>query len=299
MDTRSALRTALVRGSAFTLVTAAYLLIGGTLGGYLWCVYVGFFLTMAFGAKGEDLPRYLCSFLAGYVWAAVYVYLPELLGGLMPGAAATVVSEFVVTAGLLFLHLRFLSGTWLGKIPAVFCRRGHGLCLRRTAKRPARGPLRLHRHTHGLRHGLDNSAAGALRPGEKLIRKCPGPRTGAFFAVFGGFSALFEHLRLVGAQRFGGGVGGHVREHRLAEVAQTAGQRGAFPAEVAQDGVLLSVQPAGIGYDLAALGQELPPVAAQQRRGGVPQGDERAVIVQDGVRGRPPRPRRLYRCSSG
>ena len=120
MDTRSALRTALVRGSAFTLVTAAYLLIGGTLGGYLWCVYVGFFLTMAFGAKGEDLPRYLCSFLAGYVWAAVYVYLPELLGGLMPGAAATVVSEFVVTAGLLFLHLRFLSGTWLGKIPAVF-----------------------------------------------------------------------------------------------------------------------------------------------------------------------------------
>ncbi len=120
MDTRSALRTALVRGSAFTLVTAAYLLIGGTLGGYLWCVYVGFFLTMAFGAKGEDLPRYLCSFLAGYVWAAVYVYLPELLGGFIPGAAATVVSEFVVTAGLLFLHLRFLSGTWLGKIPAVF-----------------------------------------------------------------------------------------------------------------------------------------------------------------------------------
>ena len=52
MDTRSALRTALVRGSAFALVTAAYLLIGGTLGGYLWCVYVGFFLTMAFGAKG-------------------------------------------------------------------------------------------------------------------------------------------------------------------------------------------------------------------------------------------------------
>ena len=114
MDTRSALRTALVRGSAFALVTAAYLLIGGTLGGYLWCVYVGFFLTMAFGAKGEDLPRYLCSFLAGYVWAAVYVYLPELLGGFMPGAAATVVSEFVVTAGLLFLHLRFLSGTCLG-----------------------------------------------------------------------------------------------------------------------------------------------------------------------------------------
>ena len=40
VDTRSALRTALVRGSAFALVTAAYLLIGGRLGGSLWCVYV-------------------------------------------------------------------------------------------------------------------------------------------------------------------------------------------------------------------------------------------------------------------
>lgn len=120
MDTRSALRTALVRGTAFALVTAAYLLIGGRLGGFLWCVYVGFFLTMAFGADGRELPRCLCSFLAGYVWAAAYVYLPELLSGLMPEAAATVASEFVVTAGLLFLHLRFLSRTWLGKVPAVF-----------------------------------------------------------------------------------------------------------------------------------------------------------------------------------
>ena len=184
MDTRSALRTALVRGSAFTLVTAAYLLIGGTLGGYLWCVYVGFFLTMAFGAKGEDLPRYLCSFLAGYVWAAVYVYLPELLGGLMPGAAATVVSEFVVTAGLLFLHLRFLSGTWLGKIPAVFAAVVTVFASGGLQKRPARGPLRLHRHTHGLRHGLDNSAAGALRPGEKVDKKMPRSTDRGIFCCF-------------------------------------------------------------------------------------------------------------------
>ena len=119
MTSRRAFVTAAVRGVAFALVTALFTAVP-LFHGYLWCVYIGFFLTMAFGAKGEDLPRYLCSFLAGYVWAAVYVYLPELLGGLMPGAAATVVSEFVVTAGLLFLHLRFLSGTWLGKISAVF-----------------------------------------------------------------------------------------------------------------------------------------------------------------------------------
>lgn len=120
MSSPEALRVALVRGAAFALVTAAYLLIGGALEGYLWCVYVGFFLTMAFGARWEELPRYLCSFLCGYGWAAVYVYLPGLLGGFLPGTAATVLSEFLVTGGLLFIHLRFLSRTWFNKIPAVF-----------------------------------------------------------------------------------------------------------------------------------------------------------------------------------
>ena len=76
MTTRKALNIALVRGAAFAIVTAVYLLIGGAFGGYLWCVYVGFFLTMAFGAAPQDLPNYLCSLLAGYAWAAVYVYRP-------------------------------------------------------------------------------------------------------------------------------------------------------------------------------------------------------------------------------
>lgn len=120
MTTRRALSIALVRGAAFAAVTALYLLIGGKFGGYLWCVYVGFFLTMAFGAAPRDLPNYLCSLLAGYVWAAVYVYLPQLLGEAMSGMAASVVSEFAVTALLLFVHLRFLGQTWLNKVPAVF-----------------------------------------------------------------------------------------------------------------------------------------------------------------------------------
>ena len=120
MTTRKALNIALVRGAAFAIVTAVYLLIGGEFGGYLWCVYVGFFLTMAFGAAPQDLPNYLCSLLAGYVWAAVYVYLPRALGGIMPGGAASVVSEFAVTALLLFIHLRFLGRTWFNKVPAVF-----------------------------------------------------------------------------------------------------------------------------------------------------------------------------------
>ena len=51
-----ALVTGLVRGAAFAAITLVYSLVG-VLGGLLWCVYVGFFLTMAFGAKKNETPK--------------------------------------------------------------------------------------------------------------------------------------------------------------------------------------------------------------------------------------------------
>lgn len=120
MKTKDALHIAIVRGLAFALVTLAYIVIGGKLQSALWCVYVGFFLTMAFGAKKEELPNYLCSFLFGYVWVFAYYGVPSALSHVMPADAATVIAEFLVTGTLLFVHLRFLSKTWLNKIPAIF-----------------------------------------------------------------------------------------------------------------------------------------------------------------------------------
>lgn len=121
MNNKQAFITAAVRGVAFALITALFT--GAPLfQGFLWCVYIGFFLTMAFGVKAAEFPNYLFSLLAGYVWAIPYVYghsWLEQMFGLSP-LVALCLSELVLTFLLIYLHLRFLSKTWLNKIPAVF-----------------------------------------------------------------------------------------------------------------------------------------------------------------------------------
>lgn len=62
MTSRRAFVTAAVRGVAFALVTALFTAVP-LFHGYLWCVYIGFFLTMAFGVKLPEYPNYLCSLL--------------------------------------------------------------------------------------------------------------------------------------------------------------------------------------------------------------------------------------------
>ena len=117
MTSRRAFVTAAVRGVAFALFTAVPLFHG-----YLWCVYIGFFLTMAFGVKLPEYPNYLCSLLVGYVWAFAYVFGHQWLEDwfAMPSLLALSLSELVLTFLLLFVHLRFLSRTWFNKVPAVF-----------------------------------------------------------------------------------------------------------------------------------------------------------------------------------
>lgn len=113
--------TALVRGIAFALITLLYTVIP-VLQGFLWCIYIGFFLTMAFGAKKKELPNYICSLLAGYIWSFGYVYghvaLESMFG--MPTVASLPISELILTFLLIFVHLKFLGKTWLNKVPAVF-----------------------------------------------------------------------------------------------------------------------------------------------------------------------------------
>ena len=121
MTSRRAFVTAAVRGVAFALVTALFTAVS-LFHGYLWCVYIGFFLTMAFGVKLPEYPNYLCSLLVGYVWAFAYVFGHQWLEAwfAMPSLLALSLSELVLTFLLLFVHLRFLSRTWFNKVPAVF-----------------------------------------------------------------------------------------------------------------------------------------------------------------------------------
>ena len=64
----------------------------------------------------------MCSLLAGYVWSVGYVFGPGLLEMMvhMPHVAAMVISELVLTFLLIFIHVKFLHGTVLNKVPAVF-----------------------------------------------------------------------------------------------------------------------------------------------------------------------------------
>lgn len=111
---------AIVRGLAFALVTALYFCL--PIQDYLWCVYVGFFLTMALGTDYKRLPSYICSLIIGYGWAFLYLNAGGWLALILPldVKVCVVIVEFILTAGLLFIHLTFFSGTWLGTVPAVF-----------------------------------------------------------------------------------------------------------------------------------------------------------------------------------
>ena len=113
--------TALVRGIAFAVITVLFMAIP-VFHGFLWSVYIGFFLTMAFGVKKSEYLNYVCSLLAGYVWAVGYVCGPVLLEQVthLPSIAAMAVSELILTFLLIFVHLKFLQRTPLNKVPAVF-----------------------------------------------------------------------------------------------------------------------------------------------------------------------------------
>ena len=111
---------AIVRGLAFALVTALYFIL--PIQEYLWCVYVGFFLTMALGTDYKRMPSYICSLIAGYGWAFLYLNAGGWLALILPFEVqvCVIISEFILTAGLLFIHLTFFAGGLLGTVPAVF-----------------------------------------------------------------------------------------------------------------------------------------------------------------------------------
>lgn len=66
-----ALVASLVRGIAFALITLLFTTVA-FFKGFLWCIYIGFSLTMAFGAKKCEYKNYVCS-LTGYVVARLCI----------------------------------------------------------------------------------------------------------------------------------------------------------------------------------------------------------------------------------
>lgn len=81
-----ALVTAVVRGIAFSLITLLFTTVA-FFKGFLWCIYIGFSLTMAFGAKKGEYKNYVCAFwqdMCGrspmysflLLWKRHFIFLP-------------------------------------------------------------------------------------------------------------------------------------------------------------------------------------------------------------------------------
>lgn len=121
MKTDKAFIVATVRASAFALITLIYSSFDA-FSGLLWCVYIGFFLTMAFGAKRDELLSYALSLLAGFVWSFGYMKFPGIINGAFAfgSTPSLVIAEFIMTFAVIFVHLKFLMKTPFNKVPAVF-----------------------------------------------------------------------------------------------------------------------------------------------------------------------------------
>ena len=89
---------------------------------YIDFTFVLLTLSMALGAKNGNMFNYILSVLIGYGWAFLYVNLGGWLSAVFPVQVklCIIIAEFVLTASLLFIHLKFLSNTKLNVIPAVF-----------------------------------------------------------------------------------------------------------------------------------------------------------------------------------
>ena len=121
-DTRTSAIIAIVRGAAFALITGIYIQIPGPIHSYLWCVYIGFFLTMALGVPKQKYFHCIASLMCGYFWGFLYLNAAGWMSIFSPFSVTvnTVAAEFLLTSALLFIHLRFLSNTPFHIIPAIF-----------------------------------------------------------------------------------------------------------------------------------------------------------------------------------
>lgn len=114
---------ATTRGVAFAVIAAIYFILGEVFSENLWCVYLGFLLTMALGTgeTGEGkIINYLCSFLIGYVYAILFFSIKSVLSGIIPNLPTVIVSEFLITFVVIFAHLAIFRESKFNVIPMIF-----------------------------------------------------------------------------------------------------------------------------------------------------------------------------------
>lgn len=88
--------------------------------GVIYCTFVGFALYFLAGAKKEDIPNFMASFVLGVVWGWVYLQMIGLLGNYVPGNIATALTVFLATTACCVIHFVLTPNTIFNKVPAMF-----------------------------------------------------------------------------------------------------------------------------------------------------------------------------------
>ena len=89
---------------------------------YLWCFYVGYFMTVITGADKKNFAQYCICFLCGYFWAFFFWYGTDILlyFGMTSYPLARGVSDFMVTLIMLYMHCHILKHTPANCPPLMF-----------------------------------------------------------------------------------------------------------------------------------------------------------------------------------
>lgn len=89
---------------------------------YLWCFYVGYFMTVVTGQDPKNFGKYIVCFLCGYFWAWCFWYGQDLfvMLGVTNWPAARALGDFTVTLIMLYVHLHLLRNTVANTPPLMF-----------------------------------------------------------------------------------------------------------------------------------------------------------------------------------
>lgn len=89
---------------------------------YLWCFYVGYFMTVITGADPKNFLKYIVCFACGYFWAYCFWYGQDLFIalGVTSWPLARGLGDLLVTFVMLYIHLHLLKNTIANTPPLMF-----------------------------------------------------------------------------------------------------------------------------------------------------------------------------------
>lgn len=88
--------------------------------GLMWATFVALPIYFITGAPRKEFWNFFLCYPIGVGWGIVYLWLIDVLSGVMEPNLGFTLGVLIVTFVLVAIHLAFLRNTPLNKVPAVF-----------------------------------------------------------------------------------------------------------------------------------------------------------------------------------